>query len=191
VLATGLFDAAGKPAEVRQWLQAEAIEEGERRRHGHGHRASSRHGHGHHHDVNRHDASIRAFCLTSDDRSAADRLEMFLDLLRATHGPKLLRLKGAGRAGRRPRAACGPARRPARAACPGGAAGLADQDRRSRLVFIVRDLDKAVVERLWDAFLGRVRIDEPDAAALADNPLALPWDAERCPTRRQPARNGS
>jgi hypothetical protein len=43
VLATGLFDAAGKPAEVRQWLQAEAVEEGERRRHAHGHH---HHGHG-------------------------------------------------------------------------------------------------------------------------------------------------
>ena len=48
-----------------------------------------------------------------------------------------------------------------------------DADRRSRLVFIVKDLDKSFVERLWDAFLGKPRIDGPDAAALADNPLAL------------------
>jgi hypothetical protein len=40
-------------------------------------------------------------------------------------------------------------------------------------VFIVDDLDKSFVERLWSAFLGRPAIDRPDAAALADNPLAL------------------
>jgi hypothetical protein len=41
-------------------------------------------------------------------------------------------------------------------------------------VFIVNDLDKSFVERLWNAFLGRPSIDEPDRAALTDNPLALP-----------------
>ena len=47
------------------------------------------------------------------------------------------------------------------------------EDRRSRLVFIVQDLDRSFVERLWDAFLGRPAVDRPDAAALADNPLSL------------------
>ena len=51
--------------------------------------------------------------------------------------------------------------------------GWPDADRRTRLVFIVQDLDKAPVERLWDAFFGSPRVDQPDAAALADNPLAL------------------
>ena len=47
------------------------------------------------------------------------------------------------------------------------------EDRRSRIVFIVDDLDRAYVETLWDAFLGRPAVDAPDAAALTDNPLAL------------------
>jgi G3E family GTPase len=47
------------------------------------------------------------------------------------------------------------------------------EDRRSRLVLIVDDLDKAYVEKHWDAFLGKPRIDAPDAAALSDNPLSL------------------
>jgi G3E family GTPase len=51
--------------------------------------------------------------------------------------------------------------------------GWPDADRRSRLVFIVKDLDKSFVEGLWNAFLGRPGIDRPDAAALTDNPLAL------------------
>ncbi len=47
-------------------------------------------------------------------------------------------------------------------------------DHRSRLVLIVRDLDAAFVRRLWNAFLGLPGIDQPDAAALAGNPLAIP-----------------
>jgi G3E family GTPase len=169
VIGAGLFDAAGKIADVRAWLQAEAVESAEHRPHPHHHG----HDHTHHHDVNRHDARIRAFCLTSDEPVSRGSLEMFLDLLRATHGPKLLRLKGLVAISddpERPVVLHGvqhvlhvPAVLPA----------WPDADRRSRLVFIVKDLDKAVVERLWDAFLGRPRIDEPDAAALAHNPLAL------------------
>jgi hypothetical protein len=41
-------------------------------------------------------------------------------------------------------------------------------------VLILRDLDPAFVRQLWDAFLGRPRIDAPDAAALTNNPLAIP-----------------
>jgi G3E family GTPase len=47
------------------------------------------------------------------------------------------------------------------------------EDRRSRLVFIVDDLDRSVVDKLWNAFLGRPGVDQPDAAALSDNPLSL------------------
>jgi G3E family GTPase len=48
-----------------------------------------------------------------------------------------------------------------------------DGDRRSRIVLIVNDLDQSFVERLWNAFLGRPGVDQPDRAALTDNPLAL------------------
>jgi hypothetical protein len=48
-----------------------------------------------------------------------------------------------------------------------------DGDHRSRLVFIVQDLDRSFVERLWNAFLGKPAVDQPDAAALSDNPLSL------------------
>jgi len=29
------------------------------------------------------------------------------------------------------------------------------------------------VKKLWDAFLGRPGVDQPDAAALSDNPLSI------------------
>ncbi|TGD96962.1 CobW family GTP-binding protein [Methylobacterium nonmethylotrophicum] len=161
-LLAGLFDPDGKVADVRAWLGAEAAQ------HDHHH-----HGH-HHHDVNRHDAAIRAFHLVSEAPVPRAAFEMFLDLLRSAHGPKLLRLKGlvalADDPGR-PVVVHGvqhvvhtPAILPA----------WPDGDTRSRLVLIVRDLDPAFVRRLWDVFLGRPVLDAPDAAALTANPLAIP-----------------
>ena len=164
-LLGGLFGLDGKTADVSAWLGEAARED----RHDHGHH----HGH-HHHDVNRHDAAIRAFHLTHDAPVPRATFEMFLDLLRSAHGPKLLRLKGL----------VGLADDPDHPVVVHGVQHVIhapltldawpDADRRSRLVLIVRDLDPAFVTRLWDAFLGRPAIDAPDRAALTDNPLAIP-----------------
>jgi G3E family GTPase len=168
LVGNGLFDLDGKIADVKQWLNAEGVEAAER--------AGDAHGHGDHHhahDVNRHDASIRAFCLTSDEPIRRGSFELFLDLLRSAHGPKLLRVKGL----------VAIADDPGHPVVIHGVQHVfhvpailprwPDADRRSRLVFIVKDLDRSFVERLWNAFLGRPGIDQPDAAAMADNPLAL------------------
>ena len=61
-------------------------------------------------------------------------------------------------------------------AIPGGGAvqtAWPSEDRTSRLVLIVDDLDRSHVEGLWNAFLGKAGIDQPDAQALTDNPLSL------------------
>ena len=123
--------------------------------------------------MNRHDARIRAFALTSDDPIRRGAFDLFLDLLRSAHGPKLLRVKGI---------VC-IAEDPERPVVIHGVQHVfhvpavlprwPDDDRRSRLVFIVQDLDPTFVERLWNAFLGKPAVDQPDAAALADNPLSL------------------
>ncbi|ACS38897.1 MULTISPECIES: CobW family GTP-binding protein [Methylorubrum] len=162
-LLGGLFGLDGKGDDVRAWLGAEE--------HAHGHHHD--HGH-HHHDVNRHDAAIRAFHLTSDEPVPRPTFEMFLDLLRSAHGPKLLRLKGL----------VALADDPERPVVVHGVQHVVhtpvtlpawpDADRRSRLVLIVRDLDPAFVRRIWDAFLGKPALDTPDRAALTDNPLAIP-----------------
>lgn len=170
-LLGGLFGLAGKGADVRDWLGAE-----ERAAQGHDHAHDHAHGHhhGHHHDVNRHDAAIRAFSLTSDAPVPRAAFEMFLDLLRANHGPNLLRLKGLvalADAPDRPLVVHGVQHV---VHAPVHLDAWPDADHRSRLVLIVRDLDPAFVARLWDAFLGRPRVDGPDAAALTDNPLAIP-----------------
>ena len=80
----GMFDAASKPAEVVEWLNAEAHEQSH-----HGHH----HGH-HHHDVNRHDAAIGSFCLTFDEPLAWEHVAHWLDALVIAHGEDLLRVKG-------------------------------------------------------------------------------------------------
>lgn len=149
----GLFDPARKIPDVAAWLHAEAYEA----HHGHDH--DHDHGHDHHHahgqdphDVNRHDARIRAFCLTFDQPLHWQAVATWLEMLIVTRGESLLRVKGvldvAGQD--RPIAIHGvqhlfhpPAPLPA---WPDG------EPRRSRLVFIVRDLDRAVIEEGLRAF---------------------------------------
>lgn len=154
----GLYDPATKSLDVGRWLRDEAL----------------RHGHDHHHDVNRHDARIRAFTLTHDRPVDPAALEMFLDLLRSAHGEGILRMKGiVGLSDdpERPVVLHGvqsvfhpPARLPA---WPDAA------DRRSRLVIITRDLPESYVSDLFDGFLGKPRIDRPDRQAMEQNPLAV------------------
>ncbi len=154
----GLFGLDGKAADVRAWLGAEALAEEQ----------------AHPQDVNRHDSAIRAVCLTSEQPVPRPAFEMFMDLLRSGHGASLLRLKGLVALSDDPdrpivvhgvqHAFHAPLTLPA----------WPDPDRTSRLVLILRDLEPAFVEKLWDAFLGRPRVDRPDAAALTDNPLAIP-----------------
>ena len=157
VLLGGYFGLEGKSEDVRAWLgDAGGIEADPAG------------------NVNRHDATIRAFALESDVPVKRAAFEMFLDLLRSAHGPNLLRLKGLvalADAPDRPVVVHGVQHV---VHTPVTLPGWPDADRTSRLVLIVRDLDPAFVRRLWDAFLGRPRIDTPDADALTDNPLAIP-----------------
>ena len=96
---------------------------------------------------------------------------MFIDLVRSLHGPKLLRLKGIVKIAETPEQplvihgvqhVMHPAVRLER---------WPDADERTRIVLITRDLDPSAVTKLFDAFLGRAAPDQPDRAALFDNPL--------------------
>jgi G3E family GTPase len=177
LIGLGPWSPDGRIADVRAWLAADAVEPARHHHHGHHHHHHG-HDHAHHpgqdpHDRNRHDARIRAFSLASDRAIAPGTLEMFLDLVRAKHGPGLLRYKGLVKL----------ADNPARPVLLQGVqhvmhdpvrlAAWPDGDQRSRLVFIVRDIEPSEIEGLFAAFLGEPRLDAPDAAALTDNPLAL------------------
>ncbi|MDC7744510.1 CobW family GTP-binding protein [Rhizobium binxianense] len=194
VLVNGLYDPATKIADVGRWLQDEDAHEahdhhhhdddhGGDHDHGHSH-DGDHHGHHHHHhghahqdahDVNRHDASIRSFSIIEEKPIDPMALDMFIDLLRSAHGEKLLRMKAIVSVSDRPERPLvlhgvqsifhAPVRLPA---------WPDPQDRRTRMVLITRDLPEAFVKDLFDAFLGKPRIDRPDRAALSDNPLAIP-----------------
>jgi G3E family GTPase len=166
LLNAGLYDPAQKIPDVKRWLKEAEVDEAE---HAHHHHDGE---HDHHHHAH-HDDKIRTFSIATDKPIPASTIEMFLDFLRATHGPKLLRLKGIVQLAEEPdeplilHAVQHIIHPPARlAAWP-------DDDHRSRLVCVTYDLDPAVVRRLFDAFLGVPKTDTPDRAALTDNPLSL------------------
>ena len=147
LFGTGGFDPASKIADVTDWLAAEA---------------AHHHHHGHHHDPNRHDARIQAFGLTFAEPLPWEGLASWLEMLAITRGASILRMKGILnlQGEDRPVVLHGvqhvfhPPER--LAAWPAG------HDRQSRLVFILRDLDRAVVEEGLAAFLKAAR----DKAAL-------------------------
>ena len=125
--------------------------------------------------MNRHDASIRSFSIVESQPIDPKALEMFIDLLRSAHGEKLLRMKAIVALSDKPDRPVvlhgvqaifhPPVRLPA---------WPDPEDRRTRMVLIVKDLPESFVRTLFDAFLGKPRIDTPDRAALEDNPLAVP-----------------
>ena len=173
LLANGLYDPGSKIADVRRWLHEEAHDH--HRDHGHHHHHDHGHSHQHAHDVTRHDATIRSFSILHDRPIDPMALDMFIDLLRSAHGEKLLRMKGIVQLSSNPdrpvvlHGVQNVFHPPERlAAWPDPA------DRRTRLVLITKDLPEAFVRDLFDAFTGTPKIDRPDRAALADNPLAIP-----------------
>ncbi len=84
----GLYDPKTKSLDVQNWLKAEAYAEP----HDHG---TADHGHSHHHnDVNRHGAHIKAICLTIDEPIHRDALDLWLEALLLFRGANFLRTKG-------------------------------------------------------------------------------------------------
>jgi len=152
ILDCGLYDATRKHPQVARWLDAEAWRV-----------AAGVHQH-HHHDPNRHDGRISSFCLVFDEPLPWDGLATWLEMLTMTRGESVLRIKGIlNLEGEdRPVAIHGvqhlfhpPVKL---AAWPEG------DDRRSRLVFILRDLDRATVENGLRAFTESARLERSLAA---------------------------
>ncbi len=137
------FDLDDKISEVRAWIDAEA----QASSHDHDHHHDHDHDHHEHDalDVNRHDDRIRAFCFTFDKPLDLARTQAWLERISGEHGENLLRMKGL----------LNVAGEPAPVAIHGihflhhppvALSAWPDQDRRSRVVFIVRDLDRSVLE---------------------------------------------
>jgi len=150
----GLFDPQTKSVEVQRWLQDEAVA---------AHHEDAHHHDAARHDVNRHDARIRAFCITRDRPISWSALSGWLDALATMRGDDLLRLK----------AIVAIADRPEQPVVLHGVQHLfhppvllpawPDADRRTRIVFITRDLPQETIEESLAAF---ETADEPDVQPL-------------------------
>ncbi|MCF7984008.1 MAG: GTP-binding protein [Thiohalocapsa sp.] len=186
----GLLDRTGKTPDPARWLNQAAYAHdagegvaaevarhgpGDDGLHGHGHGHRHEHGHaghaghageddrtlGHEHDTNRHDDRIRAFCLVIEQPLEQRMVDAWLELLLSMKGADLLRIKGIlnlrGRAA--PVAVHGvqhvlhpPQELPA----------WPDDDRRSKIVFITRDISRETVQESLDAFIDVWRKRDPE-----------------------------
>jgi G3E family GTPase len=135
----GFYDPVTKSVDVRRWLRDEAFESG--------------HAHEHEHpDVNRHDDRIRAFCITRERPISWAALSAWLDGLATMRGDDLLRLK----------AIVALSDRPNEPVVLHGVQHLfhppvllpqwPSEDRRTRMVFITRDLPREAIETTLAAF---------------------------------------
>ncbi len=160
LLDAGPYDPAMKTTNVKRWLAEEAYQD--------------EHKHtGHHHDPNRHAADIQAFCLIKETPLQESAVQMFLELLRSEYGSRLLRLKGILALSTAPE-------RPVIIHAvqhilhpPERLESWPDADHRTRLVFIMRDVDKKMIADLFDAFVDPVTTGSAAIAANHANPLSL------------------
>lgn len=164
----GLYNPMTKSSDVQRWLKEEAYRDTEghvyHREHEHGHGHDHHHDHGddhhhddhghghHHHDVNRHDDHIRAFCLTFDEPFAWNAIAPALDMLVQSHGLNLLRMKGILNVKEVDQPVVVHAVQhlfhP-----PAKLDAWPDDDHRSKLVIIARDLEKDAVVRILNSYL--------------------------------------
>jgi G3E family GTPase len=172
LINAGLYNPERKIPDVARWLREEAVIAAEEDAHDHHHDHGDHHHHKHD-QASRHDASIKVFSIATDKPIPLATLEMFLDLMRSAHGDKILRMKGIVQLADEPE-------RPVVLHVvqhlmhpPARLEAWPDQDRRSRLICVTKDLPPEMVRRMFDAFLGVPQVDMPDRAALTENPLAL------------------
>ena len=143
LLRADIYDARTKGAEVRRWLAAEEKNDS---------------AHHHSHDVNRHDEHICTFTLTFDDALDWTAFGIWLTMLLHAHGEKVLRVKGILNVkGVEAPVVINGVQHVVHP--PMHLKAWPDDDRRSRIVFIVDDIEQDLIERSLAAF---------NAAAAAD-----------------------
>ncbi|UIJ72381.1 GTP-binding protein [Aurantimonas sp. HBX-1] len=162
LLGCGVVDPATGKADPGRWLGAASAAHGGHAGH-HEHAGHAPHG------------AIRSFALVRPEPVAWEAVAAFLDLMAATQGERILRMKAVVHLREDPsrpvvlhgvRSYQHP---PAQlAAWPAGMA------RETRIVLIGEHLDETYARDLFAAFTGGLRSDAPDRAALEANPLAVP-----------------
>lgn len=144
----GLYNPETKSTDVQRWLNAEAYDRPGHNDHPHAgegqhwHDDAHDHGHDHDHDhdVNRHDDRIRAICLTFEEPIEDVAFDRWIGILTQVKGPDLLRIKGIVNIEDldRPLVIHGVQHI---LHTPVALDAWPSEDRRTRLVFIVRDMD--------------------------------------------------
>ena len=152
----GLFDPNTKSVEVQRWLGEDFDAHDDE----HDHDDHNAHGHHAGHDVNRHDAHISSFSIVREKPLSWTALSGWLDALASMRGNDLLRVK----------AIVAIEEKPGQPVVLHGVQHLfhppvllpewPSEDRRTRIVFITRDLPRETIEQSLAAFV--------DADALPD-----------------------
>ena len=144
LLDTGLYDPKTKTVDVQRWLRDEAYN-------GISPTRDDLH-HEHTHDINRHDDSIISFCITRDKPLDWEAFVAWIRILIGKYGEQLLRIKGilniSGRSN--PIAIHGVQHL---FHDPIELSKWESDDRRSRLVFITRDLERRVIEEKLESLI--------------------------------------
>ena len=147
----GIYSLDSKSPDVQRWLNAEAYEDHANAGHSHGNQNGHDHAHHDHaHDVNRHDDRIRAICLTFDEPLKDIAFDRWIGILTNIKGPDLLRVKGIVNIEGldRPLVIHGVQHI---LHTPVALDAWPSEDRRTRMVFIVRDMDEAELRNLLEA----------------------------------------
>lgn len=155
ITGCGLYEPEGKSPDVAGWLAEEKVR-AERRK------AS---GHHHHHDADRHDAHVYSFSLTFDEPLQWGSFVEAIDMLLRTTGERILRVKGLLNVvgDYKPRVIqCVQHVNYPYTRLDDWPQEAPYNDRKSRLVFIVRDLERSLVDTAFSMFCG-VRDKTPEA----------------------------
>ncbi|KJV10038.1 ATP-binding protein [Elstera litoralis] len=145
LIEAGLWNPDTKSLDVRRWLQADTYEAHGHHHHDHDHGLHHHDPH-HHHTLNRHDDRIEAHCLTLTEPLPWDAVTLWLQSLTAYRGEDILRLKAILnlRGQDTPTVLHGvqhllhpPVKLPA----------WPDDDHRSRIVLITRDISRDLLEK--------------------------------------------
>ena len=158
LFGAGLYDPDTKSADVQRWLNEEAYADAKpddgHDHHAHDHGDDHHHGHGHHHHD--HHDGIHAFCLYRETAMPWEGWVGFLQSLIDARGPDMLRIKGILNVDGidQPVAVHGVQHvfHP-----PAILEAWPSDDRRSRLVFIAKDVPEQVIKTMLDSWGQEVR----------------------------------
>ena len=139
LLDAGLFNARTRSVDVQRWLNAEIYEHADDHAHDHRHDSA---------DLNRHDDHISTFCVTIDEPVDWRLFNRWMDAVIDRYGAGLLRVKGIVTAKRQKRPIAIHSVQHIRHQ-PVTLPSWPDGDKRTRVVFITRDVDRGDVERMW------------------------------------------